>query len=364
MTTHPWRDPLALFLQKPVFWNKNHYKKPSGAPATSGYPKMHGYGHEEWNNSPYLRIVRRGCAYRVFHTEGVGNAPLDQNFGQTFVFMTASHDGVQQLVGIAANAVSLISSERDRKAIACELGLEELWVDAWDIPTVRAKHENSLRTFQTHWKNDLHWIPNWLCPEEYYWWLDAPITLTPQTLTGKKRLLGMYGSHTVLDHRTAFRFMDAVPHNMRDERWTRIAEAIHIAPSTPASVIEAEIQGQFVTDVLAQVSARRGQGRFRDDLLKMWGHACAVTGLDCAVALRASHVKPWSKSSTREKLDPNNGLILAANFDALFDAGLITFEDNGQMKVSTTLSEKHRREFGIPQPLRFQPSERLGGCRS
>ncbi|WP_193394578.1 hypothetical protein [Burkholderia plantarii] len=54
--------------------------------------------------------------YRVFHTEGLGAAPLDENAGQTFVFMTVSHDGIQQLVGIAGNAIGLSDDNIGRSA--------------------------------------------------------------------------------------------------------------------------------------------------------------------------------------------------------------------------------------------------------
>ena len=46
--------------------------------------------------------------------------------------------------------------------------------------------------------------------------------------------------------------------------------------------------------------------------------------------MRASHIKPWAKCETdAERLDVYNGLLLAAHLDAAFDAGLITFDDNG-----------------------------------
>jgi hypothetical protein len=346
---------VALFLQKPVFWNTKNYAKPSGVRGTSGFPKENGFGHEEWNNSARLRFVRRGEAYRAFHTEEVGNAPVQSNFGQTFLFMTASHDGVQQLVGVAANAVSLIDSKPDREKIVAELQLQNLAADAWDVPLVRAQFEDK-HEFNRLWKKDLHWIPNWICPEDYFMWLDKPVTLDPQALTGKKRLLSMYISHTTLDRGMAQLFMDSIPESMRDDRWARIVDAIQVAPSTPALAREVEKKGLFVTDVLTQTLARRGQGRFREDLFKVWGRACAVTRIDCSTILRASHIKPWSKSNTKERLDPENGLLLSANLDALFDSGLITFEDDGGMRVSDALGKQHRAALGLPKGLCQTPT--------
>ena len=43
-------------------------------------------------------------------------------------------------------------------------------------------------------------------------------------------------------------------------------------------------------------------------------------------------MKPWAKcASDDERLDVFNGLLLSANLDAAFDAGLVTFDDAGLM---------------------------------
>ncbi|MBD0274339.1 MAG: HNH endonuclease, partial [Acetobacteraceae bacterium] len=102
----------------------------------------------------------------------------------------------------------------------------------------------------------------------------------------------------------------------------------------------------------ALVDARRGQGRFRAGLMRRWGGACAVTGLTLARALRASHAKPWRESNTAERLDPKNGLLLAAHLDALFDTGLISFADGGAMMVSPGVSTGDRERLGIPRGIR------------
>jgi putative restriction endonuclease len=41
-------------------------------------------------------------------------------------------------------------------------------------------------------------------------------------------------------------------------------------------------------------------------------------GLTTRALLRASHIKPWSQSTDSERLDPANGILLAAHIDALF----------------------------------------------
>jgi hypothetical protein len=99
------------------------------------------------------------------------------------------------------------------------------------------------------------------------------------------------------------------------------------------------------------IDARLGQGKYRQELLNKWNNRCAVTGCDVLNVIRASHVKPWSKSDPRERLDPNNGIPLIANLDALFDIGLISFASDGNMLVSDFLTDEQRIFLGIPAPL-------------
>lgn len=107
--------------------------------------------------------------------------------------------------------------------------------------------------------------------------------------------------------------------------------------------------------VLAE--ARRGQGKYRDELLRLWDGCCAVTGCSVLPVIRASHAKAWRESSDRERLDPNNGLPLTANLDALFDRGLIGFDDAGQMLLSHELRDATLDLLGLPAPLRQRPTK-------
>ena len=102
-------------------------------------------------------------------------------------------------------------------------------------------------------------------------------------------------------------------------------------------------------------AARVGQGEFRDALLAYWDGACPVSCVDHAALLRASHIKPWRDASNAERLSPFNGLLLAAHIDALFDRHLITFEDNGLLKISSLVSADNRARLGL------DPSYRISG---
>ncbi len=97
----------------------------------------------------------------------------------------------------------------------------------------------------------------------------------------------------------------------------------------------------------ALIDARRGQGKFRTDVLQLWDNRCAVTDSTTRDAIRASHIKPWSKSTDDERLNPSNGLPLVATLDALFDRGLISFQADGSMIVSPTLTADERQILGL-----------------
>lgn len=83
--------------------------------------------------------------------------------------------------------------------------------------------------------------------------------------------------------------------------------------------------------------ARLGQGNFRAKLEAKWG-GCCMTGCRIREVLRASHIKPWKDCNNGERLDENNGLLMVANIDALFDRGLISFGADGSLIRSKSLS--------------------------
>lgn len=93
------------------------------------------------------------------------------------------------------------------------------------------------------------------------------------------------------------------------------------------------------TEKLQLIKSRRGQGLFRARVC-MIEKACRVTGLNKYNYLRASHIKPWSKSTDLEKLDGNNGLMLSPHIDYLFDKGFISFTNDGALLVSDKLDKK------------------------
>ena len=106
------------------------------------------------------------------------------------------------------------------------------------------------------------------------------------------------------------------------------------------------------TEAERLVIQRVGQDIFRESLLRYWEGRCAVTGVTEPHLLRASHIKPWSRcESNAERLDVYNGLLLAAHLDAAFDAGLISFSDDGTILFSTHFPQDDRDTLGISDHL-------------
>lgn len=344
------------FVMKQIFWNTAGYRHPSGAKATDGYPKTYGFGHEEWNNSDALRFDRDGQAFRAFHTESLGDG-LNAEPGVT-IFMYASHDSQQDLVGIAGHVTSLrtVGATAERAALAQELQTGHFADQAWEVPAVRKCFKDQA-TFLKHWNGEggLNWLPQWYAPEDQFVWFDPPVRISSFEVTRKTRFQTRFTPHTRLSASQAATLMEQIPTERRNAAWDRIYSTVQ----GPKERLDADL-----TDILkrkdlnstereALTKARVGQGKFRSDLEVRWGKACAVTGCLTREVLRASHIKRWADSNDAERLDPANGLLLIANLDGLFDRGLISFSDRGKILITQDLPKFDRRFLHLPGKLRL-----------
>ena len=129
----------------------------------------------------------------------------------------------------------------------------------------------------------------------------------------------------------------------------------HLEESSEAADIDAVNHASNLSETEKRrlVNARLGQGGFRQALDEIWENCCALTGCDIRAALRASHIKPWRSSSNQERLDPDNGLLLVANADALFDRGLISFANDGSIIIASNVDVT---VLGLPKNGEIQMS--------
>lgn len=120
------------------------------------------------------------------------------------------------------------------------------------------------------------------------------------------------------------------------------------------------------TEARRVATARIGQQFFRRCVLASYGFQCAATGNPVPEMLIASHILPWSEYP-QQRMNPHNGICLAAHFDRAFDQGLVTFDKEIRLVLSPVLREylpndALQREFfdreghALRQPDRFVPS--------
>lgn len=131
-------------------------------------------------------------------------------------------------------------------------------------------------------------------------------------------------------------------------------------PTMPLYEFEAEVAGLGETEAERLTRIRIGQAHFRRALLGYWNGRCPLTGVEEPALLRASHIVPWADCTTdAERLDVHNGLLLAAHWDAAFDAGLVSFGDNGAAVFAPSLGLAARRALGVPEPLVLTEAHRI-----
>lgn len=104
------------------------------------------------------------------------------------------------------------------------------------------------------------------------------------------------------------------------------------------------------------IKARIGQGIFRDWLIDYWGK-CSVTGCTKIDVLIASHIKPWKDCDNKEAIDVYNGLLLTPNIDKLFDKGMISFSENGEIMISSKLNDKDLESLGVNVNMKLSKIE-------
>lgn len=140
----------------------------------------------------------------------------------------------------------------------------------------------------------------------------------------------------------------------------RVQELFVALPPTPVDLYNARWHaivdaGLAATETVEMVKQRVGQDVYRETLQSYWKNACAVTGCNIPEVLRASHAKPWAECETaEERLNAYNGFLLSANLDALFDKGLITFDDEGKIVISSMLQRLDIASIGVNTEMKLR----------
>lgn len=130
---------------------------------------------------------------------------------------------------------------------------------------------------------------------------------------------------------TEFRSLDSIKwhvHTYDDDtgifRLVRGIAPLGSLSTLPASSLDVD-EDTGPPDDLQQraIKVRRGQRKFRDNLLSAYEKTCAVTGCRIEDLLEAAHIRPHAE-------EPNyrtaNGLLLRADIHTLFDLGLLAID--------------------------------------
>lgn len=103
---------------------------------------------------------------------------------------------------------------------------------------------------------------------------------------------------------------------------------------------------------------------FKERLKREHGCHCWLCGIENETLLIASHIQDASKSNIHEKADNNNGLLLCAQHDKLFDSGLISFDfQTGRIMISKLLSENDRKLTNINENMKLDEELMTDGRR-
>ena len=98
------------------------------------------------------------------------------------------------------------------------------------------------------------------------------------------------------------------------------------------------------TNIKSEVRLSSVQKVFRDKLIEKHGQKCLLCNITNKDMLIASHIKDAASCDIFEKADFNNGLLLCANHDKLFDKFLITFNFyDGKIQISNSLTDEEKR---------------------
>lgn len=124
-----------------------------------------------------------------------------------------------------------------------------------------------------------------------------------------------------------------------------------------AGTIVENYEESRTTERSATVAQRVGQNIFKRRLIQKYGARCQLTGIAIPELLRASHIKPWSDSNNNERLNPNNGLLLIGDVDILFDRGLITFDDDGNVLFAKKEIKNYFDQRNLPRRINNIPAE-------
>lgn len=101
------------------------------------------------------------------------------------------------------------------------------------------------------------------------------------------------------------------------------------------------------------VSVRTFSETMDEQIVAVHGTACLVSGIDIAGISATCRIKPLDVCRESEAIDLHNALVLESRLATLFARGLISFADDGLVKVSSRLGAKDAERLGLRSGARL-----------
>lgn len=108
---------------------------------------------------------------------------------------------------------------------------------------------------------------------------------------------------------------------------------------------------------MRRVAQRDGQTEFRGQLETAYEGKCAISGCGVSEALEAAHILSYRGAHTNHV---QNGILLRADLHCLFDAGLISINQEYKILISNRLANSeyfryHQQSIFLPRDVRHRP---------
>jgi len=118
--------------------------------------------------------------------------------------------------------------------------------------------------------------------------------------------------------------------------------------------------------VLTPIRRRRGQGKFRDSLLKVYNNSCAISDVSEPSVLEACHIIPYTGTHSNSI---SNGIILRADLHTLFDLNLLKINSNHEVEIDPIIKDKkyrslHGNSIFLPTKVSDRPDKNALKTRS
>tara|TARA_R100000008_G_C3553545_1_gene151862 strand:+ start:70 stop:1017 length:948 start_codon:yes stop_codon:yes gene_type:complete len=149
-----------------------------------------------------------------------------------------------------------------------------------------------------------------------------------------------------------------------DKREREIDDTTESLESAGDFKIENEEEGKKFVN--RSVALRRGQGKFRKELLKAYDGKCAITSCSTISVLEAAHIVPYNGEHTNHV---QNGLLLRSDIHTLFDLNLLRVGEDYAIYVHEEIAEPEYRELhgnvlNIPKKKSLRPSKKYLAARA